>query len=252
MSVAGNARRLRMALALAALFAAGATACTPRPGIIDTTSPEVHTVVGDDDGLYRDPGRVLGERVVLAGTVQDVVSRWVFRLAGEPASRHDLLVVHGGLVTLEPGRALELTGIVRRFSRREAERELGITLDSATYEPFEGRYAVTAEQLRPLAPDTRFADEESLQGDEILATGVVAEVLTPLAFVLDGGLNTPAPTLVVTAEPVRVDAGQEVTVQATVDEFERSQARDLLGEDVPIPVLDRFAGFNYLEAATVR
>jgi hypothetical protein len=235
------------AVALTASLVVGAAGCGPGP----EASPEVSTVVGDDDGLYRDPGRVVGERVVVAGSVREVLGEWVFRLAGEPASEHDLLVVHGGIAELRPGRALELTGMMRRFSLEDVERDLGIDLEDPAFEPYEGRYAIVAEDLRPLSPGTRFADEESLQGDEILATGTVAEVLAPAAIVVEGGLNTPEPTLVLTADPVAVTQGQEVTVQATVDEFERARARDVLG-DLPVEVLERFSGFNYLEAGVVR
>jgi hypothetical protein len=199
------------------------TACGGARGEVRSHPPGL--VVGDDAGIYRGQGLFNGERVAVAGTVGEVVDDRSFWLVREPGSHERLLVVHDAALELPEGRAVEIIG---RVESRD-------TLDG---------FVLIVDELQGFSPTVDFRDEESLQVEQIVATGTVAEVLTTDAVVLEGGLNTEQPVLVISTEQIDVAQGDQVRVVATAAEFELND----LPEGVPTEPFEPWNGLHYLRA----
>lgn len=208
------------------------------------TGDQLQTVVGSDAGIYRGQELFLGERVVVAGTVGEVLTAGTFTLLPEPASEAALLVVDEGPLREEEGQALEITGILRTLDRTDPDLARGA-------ERYQGDLYLVAEEYEPLSSSADFADEASFRGAEVVATGRVRERLGAAAFVLEGGLNTEEELLVVADGAAAVDEGDTVAVRGGVGQVEEAELADALDASDLGPVLEAFAGLHYLAAGEV-
>jgi hypothetical protein len=91
-----------------------------------------------------------GERVTVSANVNDVISPLSFTIAGTDETTVDaLLVIHDGKISgVEPGLAVQVTGIVHRdFDVAAAEKETGLDLDGALHEQWQGETYIVASQV---------------------------------------------------------------------------------------------------------
>lgn len=243
-------RRLPEASAWRLLLAVAIPGCACAPaGGTAGTGPELDIVVGDDAPVYRQDGMFLGERVIVAGTVGEVLSAAAFTLVSEPSSDEPLLVAHEGAMDVEPGQALELAGKLAVFDREteDFERSLG----SAVFEQYEGEQYLIADERRPLSSEVEFADQASFRARDVIATGTASEVLGPSVFVLSGGLNSAGGLLVVTSEGSEVREGDSLTVLGTVDRLDLRSAGELLDRDRTRLVFPELDEVYYLDSHDV-
>lgn len=231
----GRSRRPRVLAAALALGAALLTACTGGGSEAGGESPDdpfpSGLTVGDDAAIYGGRGPFSSARVAIAGTVADIVDARSFLLVPEPGADERILVAHDDLEVPE-GRAVEIIGRIELIDADDVGGD---------------EYVLHADELRGFSPTVDFADEASLRAEDIIATGKVTEVLAPGALVLEDGLNTEQPLLVVDAGHGRVARGDEIRVLGTAVEFELSD----MPAGLPTEPFERWAGLHYLRAREI-
>ncbi len=187
------------------------------------------------DQVLERPGDFAGERMTVFGNVGEVFGPRVFALQDDDLLRHDaLLVLSNRAPTGRDGRAvdvttvrdgdLRVTGLVQRFDVAAFEQRLGIQLDDARLDEWEGRPALIADSIVPAAPllypspfegvqnltvDGILADPGRYMGATVSVRGPVEDVFGARAFtVSDGDLLVDEEILVVATRPMLDAAGR--------------------------------------------
>jgi hypothetical protein len=221
-----------------------------------------------------DPDGFIGRWVSLGGEISRVVSPTAFLLGGDDFVGDDELLVVGANIPAVQEKALErgpvaeddivgVIGPVREFELAAVERDLGTDLDDATFEPYEGRPFVLAQDVRvtPRKPGGDAAagsdaavvgvadiaaDPGRFRGGTVTVTGTVSDALGPNVVRLDDAL-----VVVGLAGPLAdADDGDVLKVTGTVASLDASEVRARLERDLPNAVIEGLAGRAVLIART--
>jgi hypothetical protein len=234
-------RALVAGAGVAAALAVGSAAQAQTP-----TEPSVGDIVDE-------PENWIGRQVTVSDDVTDVIGPRAFQMGEE-----DFLGLFGGTELLVvgarnlpqwvgndfaesgffdddgdydelQGAVARANGTVRRFNLAEVERELGVDLDDALFEDFDGDPVLVAQSVRFMFEADEVAEDfRQFWGRRIAAVGEVTEVLGPRAFVLDDDV------VVVTTGPLsnQIEVGARAVVQGTVREFLIRTFENQLGIDL--------------------
>ena len=113
---------------------------------IGYTDPLYEAYEGENVIVADSVTTLAGESVSVAGEVNQLVSTVAFRLGGVG---WNVLVVDAEQAAVDVGEAVQVDGTVRRFEQVAIEEELGVDLDDALYEPFEGQLVLVADSVSP-------------------------------------------------------------------------------------------------------
>ena len=237
----------------------------------ETVPASVGATAGE---IADDPDGFIGRWVSVSGEISRVVSPTAFLLGGDEFVGDDELLVVGADIPAVQEKALQrgpiaqddimgVIGPVREFELAAVERELGTDLDDATFEPYDGRPFVLAQDVHvtPRKPaggaaadnDAAVvavadiaADPSRFRGGTVTVTGTVSEALGPNVVRLDDAL------VVVGLDGAVADAddGDVLKVTGTVASLNASEIRARLGRDLPNAVIQGLAGRAVLIART--
>ncbi len=94
---------------------------------------------------------LVGQELRIAGEVEEILSTVAFRLAG---TEWDVLVLDAQQAAVSEDDFVQVDGTVARLDIADVEERLGVDLDDALYEPFEGEFVLLAQSVQeiPAAP----------------------------------------------------------------------------------------------------
>lgn len=140
-----STRTIRVLLLAALLAAFGA--CTGGDAEGETTDPDTQEAVSDEERIFDDPAAFEGREVRMIATVDEVVHAKLFLIAADDPNGDRYLVIHDPGADLEEGEEVEITGTVEEIDVFDLEEDLDVDLEMPTLEPYEGDYAIVAEDV---------------------------------------------------------------------------------------------------------
>jgi hypothetical protein len=125
----------------------------------DSTADATASETGADDeaaqetaAVLEDPAAFVGEQVTAVGTVDEVVSEYLFYVGMSQSAHQPLLVLHDGSLDLEEADEVTVSGEVRQsLEIGEAEAFVGEDVDDALVGTYSGDVYVQANSVEEAA-----------------------------------------------------------------------------------------------------